>query len=298
MSKKKSDVPLHENIFLENDSVTRSNSGWPTNEKHHLNDFPRVKTRQSLVFAQSQTETSFPLFLSAVTCFSINISHSNSSKTFFFFWRGSKQKLQPDKNLSGLYFPSPSPSLTLADWLLKCGFLPRELQNSARARMMEITFLASLCGATIRPGVYFKCNWVWCIHKGKMLCLWPKWCTLFCLWMRCQTFSTATAPSFPHWPGTGWQRRMIGFVLYLRPSDLPVSLRSSQSHFQALPFGFDVFKWKDLGLHGVRWHLLTASHSTAEFGNTPNSISATASLMTMTTSQSKCRVKLLFVTSS
>lgn len=115
---------------------------------------------------------------------------------FCFFGKSIKQKLKDKIYLSSLYFLSPFASLALADWLLKCCFLSRELQNSARARMMEITFLASLCCASVRPREYFKCNWVGCVHKGKMVCLWPKRCTLFRFWICGQTFNTAIFTSF------------------------------------------------------------------------------------------------------
>lgn len=181
---------------------------------------------------------------------------------FIFLSRGNKNSGMITIYLSDLHFLSPFPSLPLADWLLNCCFLSRELQNSARARVMEITFLASLRGACTRPEVYFKCNWVWCVHKGKMVCSWLKWSTLFCFWVRCQTFSTAR--------------------VYL----LPFCLCASRAPL----FGFDVIRtW------GRR--MRSGTCSTATFGNTPNSISFTARLMTMTTSQSKCKVKLLVVTS-
>lgn len=186
-SKKKSDVLLHENIFLEYDSVTHSTSAWPTNYKHNLNDFHCLKTLQKLVFARWKLSLCFWLLFHILPL----IFHTQTHQKHFSFFlgRGSQQKTPAGGNLFVRFIFSISISLPriLADWLLKCCFLSRELQNSARARMMEITFLASLRSASIRPGVYFKCNWVWCVHKGKTPCLWPKRYALFHFWICRQT---------------------------------------------------------------------------------------------------------------
>lgn len=132
---------------------------------------------------------------------------------------------------------------------------------------MEITFLASLHGACMRPEVYFKCNWVWCVHKGKMVCSWLKWSTLYCFWIHCQTFSTARVYLHPFF---------CFFFVCVIPELLCLALML-------------------LGPEVQRQYSSTCS--TATFGNTPNSISFTARLMTMTTPQSKRNVKLVFFTS-
>lgn len=162
-------------------------SGWPTTNKlTKLDDFFMLEDiTVACVCSEAFKFPSLHFYI---------FFHKYFIKNMFFLG-GVRSKSRIHFYMSDLYFLSPFPSLPLADWLLKCCFLSRELQNSARARMMEITFLASLCGAAIRPGVYFKCNWVWCVHKGKTLCLWPKRCTLFRFWIRGQTYSPTSKNS-------------------------------------------------------------------------------------------------------
>lgn len=79
---KKSDVLLHENIFLEYDRVTHSNSAWPTNYKHNLNDFHCLKTLQKLVFARWKLSLCFWLLFHILPL----IFHTQTHQKHFSFF--------------------------------------------------------------------------------------------------------------------------------------------------------------------------------------------------------------------
>ncbi len=222
---------------------------------------------------------SFPLFLSAIFCH--KYLKFKLIKTILFGEVARKNSSRIKNYLSSLYFLSKYSSLALADWLLKCCFLSGELQNSTQARAMEITFLASLRGATKRPGVYFKCNWVWCVNKGKNGVLVTK--------MMHITSLLDMQPDFEHSyihpvPKLTWSRLAVSYDWFcfipacLRPSSFPLFLPN----------------W---GLQAVLALAHSITHDNRIWAHTPNWIFLLQPNDDEDLTQQK-QLKLLFVTSS